>query len=317
MRKLALGIEALAIAVLFGSFLASGGKGLLAGAAAALLALAGVLGLAGRRGEMPGFWLWFVSLLVYAFLYIPLVIVVIFSFNDSKLNAEWVGFTTAWYRKLFTDEDMLRAALNSLSIACVAAAIATVLGTMAGLSMHRFKPKLLPFLVFTPVAMPEILLGVSLLIFFLNTVSPALGALGLDFGLGLTTVVIAHVTFCIGFVAIIVRARLAGMDESIFEAARDLGATPWQTFRLVTLPLIMPGVIAGALMAFTLSIDDFVITFFTSGIGTKTLPLEIYTMIKVAVTPEVNAVSALLMALTLGMIMIAAKLAPDLVRAKT
>ena len=317
MRKLALGIEALAIAVLFGSFLASGGKGLLAGAAAALLALAGVLGLAGKRVEMPGFWLWFVSLLVYAFLYIPLVIVVIFSFNDSKLNAEWVGFTTAWYRKLFTDEEMLRAALNSLSIACVAAAIATVLGTMAGLSMHRFKPRLLPFLVFTPVAMPEILLGVSLLIFFLNTVSPALGALGLDFGLGLTTVVIAHVTFCIGFVAIIVRARLAGMDESIFEAARDLGATPWQTFRLVTLPLITPGVIAGALMAFTLSIDDFVITFFTSGIGTKTLPLEIYTMIKVAVTPEVNAVSALLMALTLGMIMIAAKLAPDLVRAKT
>ena len=317
MRKLALGIEALAIAVLFGSFLASGGKGLLAGAAAALLALAGVLGLAGKRGEMPGFWLWFVSLLVYAFLYIPLLIVVIFSFNDSKLNAEWVGFTTAWYRKLFSDEDMLRAALNSLSIACGAAAIATVLGTMAGLSMHRFKPKLLPFLVFTPVAMPEILLGVSLLIFFLNTVSPALGAMGIDFGLGLTTVVIAHVTFCIGFVAIIVRARLAGMDESIFEAARDLGATPWQTFRLVTLPLIMPGVIAGALMAFTLSIDDFVITFFTSGVGTKTLPLEIYTMIKVAVTPEVNAVSALLMALTLGMIMIAAKLAPDLMRAKT
>ena len=317
MRKLALGIEALAIAVLFGSFLASGGKLLLAGAAAALLALAGVLGLAGKRREMPGFWLWFVSLLAYAFLYIPLVIVVIFSFNDSKLNAEWVGFTTAWYRKLFTDEDMLRAALNSLSIACVAAAIATVLGTMAGLSMHRFKPRLLPFLVFTPVAMPEILLGVSLLIFFLNTVSPALGALGIDFGLGLTTVVIAHVTFCIGFVAIIVRARLAGMDESIFEAARDLGATPWQTFRLVTLPLIMPGVIAGALMAFTLSIDDFVITFFTSGVGTKTLPLEIYTMIKVAVTPEVNAVSALLMALTLGMIMIAAKLAPDLMRAKT
>ena len=317
MRKLALGFEALAIAVLFGSFLASGGKVLLAGAAAALLALAGVLGLAGKRREMPGFWLWFVSLLVYAFLYIPLVIVVIFSFNDSKLNAEWVGFTTAWYLKLFTDEDMLRAALNSLSIACVAAAIATVLGTMAGLSMHRFKPTLLPFLVFTPVAMPEILLGVSLLIFFLNTVSPALGALGVDFGLGLTTVVIAHVTFCIGFVAIIVRARLAGMDESIFEAARDLGATPWQTFRLVTLPLIMPGVIAGALMAFTLSIDDFVITFFTSGVGTKTLPLEIYTMIKVAVTPEVNAVSALLMALTLGMIMIAAKLAPDLMRAKT
>src|SRR5437588_7574309 len=185
---------------------------------------------------------------------------------------------------------------------------------MAGLSMHRFKPKLLPFLVFTPVAMPEILLGVSLLIFFLNTVSPALGAVGLDFGLGLTTVVIAHVTFCIGFVAIIVRARLAGMDESIFEAARDLGATPWQTFRLVTLPLIMPGVIAGALMAFTLSIDDFVITFFTAGAGVPTLPLTIYTMIKIAVTPEVNAVSTLLMLLTLALIIIASKLSPSLLR---
>jgi spermidine/putrescine transport system permease protein len=151
----------------------------------------------------------------------------------------------------------------------------------------------------------------------LNTASPALAAMGIEFGLGLVTVVIAHVTFCIGFVAIIVRARLAGMDESVFEAARDLGATPWQTFRLVTLPLIMPGVIAGALMAFTLSIDDFVITFFTSGVGTKTLPLEIYTMIKVAVTPEVNAISALLMALTLGMILAAARLAPELMRANT
>ena len=314
LRKLALGVEALAIASMFGSFLASSGKYPLVGVALALLALAAGLGLAGRRREMPAFWLWFVSLLVYAFLYVPLVIVVIFSFNDSKLNAEWVGFTTECYAKLFADEDMLQAAFNSVSIACLAAAIATVLGTMAGLSMHRFKPKLLPFLVFTPVAMPEILLGVSLLIFFLNTISPALGALGIDFGLGLATVVIAHITFCIGFVAIIVRARLAGMDESIFEAARDLGATPWQTFRLVTLPLILPGVVAGALMAFTLSIDDFVITFFTSGVGTKTLPLQIYTMIKVAVTPEVNAVSTLLMALTLTMIVATSRLAPDVLR---
>jgi spermidine/putrescine transport system permease protein len=315
-RRLALAVEGLAVAVLFGSFLASGGKIVLAGAAFALLGLALALGFAGRRREFERFWLWFASLLVYAFLYIPLLIVVIFSFNDSKLNAEWVGFTTAWYAKLFADEEMLRAALNSVTIACVASLIATVLGTMAGISMHRFKPRLLPFLVFTPVAMPEILLGVSLLIFFLNTAKPLLGTVGIDMGLGLTTVVIAHITFCIGFVAIIVRARLAGMDESIFEAARDLGATPWQTFRLVTLPLILPGVIAGALMAFTLSIDDFVITFFTSGVGTKTLPLEIYTMIKVAVTPEVNAVSALLMALTLAMIVTASRLAPDLMRVK-
>ena len=134
--------------------------------------------------------------------------------------------------------------------------------------------------------------------------------------LSLLTVIVAHTTFCIGFVAIIVRARLSGMDESIFEAARDLGATPWQSFRLVTLPLIMPGVIAGALMAFTLSIDDFVITFFTAGAGVPTLPLTIYTMIKIAVTPEVNAVSTLLMLLTLTMIVLAGKIAPDVLRGK-
>ena len=252
-------------------------------------------------------WLWAISIAVYAFLYVPLTIVVIFSFNDSRLNAEWVGFTFNWYHVLFRDEEMLRAAANSLFIAVTASAVATVLGTMAGIAMHRYKPKLLPFMVLTPVAMPEILLGVSLLIFFVQV---------LNLSLGLVSVIVAHITFCIGFVAIIVRARLAGMDDSIFEAARDLGATPWQTFRRVTLPLIMPGVIAGALMAFTLSIDDFVITFFTAGVGVSTLPLQIYSMIKIAVTPEVNAVSTLLMLLTLGMITLAGRLAPDALRGK-
>jgi spermidine/putrescine transport system permease protein len=251
-------------------------------------------------------WLWGASLAAYAFLYVPLAIVILFSFNDSKLNAEWVGFTFAWYQTLFADEGMLGAARNSLFIAITASIFATILGTMAGIAMHRYKPKLLPFMVLTPVAMPEILLGVSLLVFFISVFG--------EQSLSLATVIVAHITFCIGFVAIIVRARLAGMDESIFEAARDLGATPWQTFRLVTLPLIMPGVIAGALMSFTLSIDDFVITFFTTGVGVSTLPLQIYTMIKVAVTPEVNAVSTLLMALTLTMIVAASRLAPDALR---
>ncbi|MBZ0094659.1 MAG: ABC transporter permease, partial [Sulfuricella sp.] len=217
-------------------------------------------------------WLWIASVFVYAFLYLPLVIVVAYSFNDSRLNAEWVGFTLHWYKVLVNDEQMLRAAVNSLLIACTASGIATVLGTMAGIAIHRYNLRLLPVLVITPVAMPEILLGVSLLLFFIQVMNLTLGML---------SVLIAHITFCIGFVAIIVRARLAGMDESIFEAARDLGATPWQTFRLVTLPLIMPGVIAGALMAFTLSIDDFVITFFTAGVGVATLPLQIYSMIKI------------------------------------
>ena len=203
---------------------------------------------------------------------------------------------------------MLAAAVNSLVIAVVAAGLATVLGTMAGIAMHRYRSRILPFMVLTPIAMPEILLGVALLIFFISTFGAE--------SLSLATVIVAHTTFCIGFVAIIVRARLAGMDESIFEAARDLGATPWQTFRLVTLPLIRPGIIAGALMAFTLSIDDFVITFFTAGAGVPTLPLTIYTMIKIAVTPEVNALSTLLMLITLTMIVIASRIAPDAIKGK-
>jgi spermidine/putrescine transport system permease protein len=153
--------------------------------------------------------------------------------------------------------------------------------------------------------MPEILLGVSLLLFFRQV---------LDLTLGFLSILIAHITFSIGFVAIIIRARLAGMDESLFEAARDLGASPWQTFRRITLPLILPGVVAGWLMSFTLSIDDFVITFFTAGVGVTTLPLQIYSMIKVAVSPEVNAVSTLLMGLTLTLIALASRLAPDLLR---
>ncbi len=240
----------------------------------------------------------------YAFLYLPLVIVIVYSFNDSRLNAEWVGFTLDWYRKLFADDDMLLAARNSLVIGVCASFVATVLGTMAGFAMHRWKTRLLPVLVLTPIAIPEILVGVSLLIFFVL----------LNFTLGLVSVALAHIAFCIGFVAIVVRARMAGMDESLVEAARDCGATPWQAFRHVTLPLIMPGVIAGALMAFTLSIDDFVITFFTAGAGTVTLPLQIYSMIKIAVTPEVNAVSTLLMLLTLVLIVIASKLSPSLFR---
>ena len=243
-------------------------------------------------------WLWVATLLGYLFLYVPLAVVVVYSFNDSRLNAEWVGFTWHWYDVLIHDEEMLQAAFNSVLIALAASLVATALGTAAGLAIHRYKLRLLPALVITPIAMPEILLGVSLLLFFIQV---------LHLTLGLISVLIAHITFCIGFVAIVTRARLAGMDENIFEAARDLGATPWQTFRLVTLPLIMPAVIAGALMSFTLSLDDFVITFFTAGVGVSTLPLQIYSMIKIAVTPEVNAVSTLLMLVTLGMILLAAK----------
>ena len=258
----------------------------------------------GRRG----IGLWTAALAVYAFLYLPLAIVVAYSFNDSRLNAEWVGFTLHWYQVLLHNEDMLIAAGNSLLIAMVSSLVATILGTMAGIAIHRFDFKLLNLMVLTPVAMPEILLGVSLLLFFIQV---------LNLTLGMLSIVLAHITFSIGFVAVVVRVALAALDESIFEAARDLGASPWQTFRHVTFPLILPGVIAGGLMAFTLSIDDFVITFFTAGVGVQTLPLRIYSMIKIAVTPEVNAVSTLLMLLTLTLILLASRFAPDVLKGRT
>jgi spermidine/putrescine transport system permease protein len=256
------------------------------------------------RNRSP--WLWAAAILAYAFLYLPLLIVVAYSFNNSRLNAEWVGFTLDWYRTLFQDEQMLKAAGNSLVIGLVASFVSTVLGTMAGVAMHRYRLRVLPILVVAPIAIPEILMGVSLLIFFVL----------LNFTLGLLSVALAHIAFCIGFVAIVVRARLAGMDETLTEAARDCGASALDAFRYVTLPLIMPGVIAGALMAFTLSIDDFVITFFTAGAGTITLPLQIYSMIKIAVTPEVNAVSTLLMLVSLLLIVVAARLSPTVLRSE-
>ncbi|SFN04739.1 spermidine/putrescine transport system permease protein [Formivibrio citricus] len=253
-------------------------------------------------------WVWGVALAVYAFLYLPLAIVVLFSFNDSNLNAEWVGFTLKWYVMLFQDRAMLEAATDTLLIGLVTCACSTVLGTMAGYAMYKWRLRLLPALVLTPIAIPEILMGVSLLIFFVM----------LDMTLGLVSITLSHIAFCIGFVAIVVRSRLQGMDESLVEAARDLGATPFMAFRQVTLPLIMPGIIAGALMAFTLSIDDFVISFFTAGVGSNTLPLEIYSRVKVPMklNPEVNAVSTLLMMLTLSLILIVSKIAPNAFRSE-
>lgn len=249
-------------------------------------------------------WMWVCAAGAYVFLYAPLAVVVVFSFNDSRLNAQWVGFTTAWYVKLAHNEAMLVAARNSLVIALLAALAATVLGTMAGFVMHRYRTRVLPVLVLAPIAIPEILMGVALLMFFVL----------INLTLGLVSITLAHIAFCIGYVAIVVRARLAGMDESLVEAARDCGASALDAFRYVTLPLIMPGVIAGALMAFTLSIDDFVITFFTAGATASTLPLQIYSMVKIAVTPEVNAVSTLLLLLTLALITAATKIVPGLLR---
>ncbi len=244
---------------------------------------------------------------LYAFLYAPLVVVVAYSFNDSRVNAEWVGFTLKWYEQLLTDASMLTAAANSLFIALASSALATLLGTLAALALaQRRRQPLLKFLTLAPVAVPDILLGVSLLMLFVL----------LNLSLGMLSITLAHTVFSIGFVMVAVQARLAGLDPALLEAARDLGATPWQAFRRVTLPLILPGVVAGALMAFTLSIDDFVVTFFTAGVDSPTLPLQIYAMLKTSVTPKVNAISTLLMLLTLSLILLAHRLSPGALRAR-
>lgn len=250
-------------------------------------------------------WLWAAA--VFLYLYLPLAVVVAYSFNDSRLNAEWVGYTLKWYRVLLADDEMLKAAGNSLLVAFSSSLIATVLGTMAGMAIQRYRMRFLNFLVMAPVAMPEVLVGVSLLLFYIQLINMKLGML---------SVVLAHVAFSVGFVAVVVRVSLAALDYRLFEAARDLGASPFEVFRHITFPLILPGIVAGFLMAFTLSIDDFVITFFTAGVGFQTLPLRIYSMIKIAVTPEVNAVSTLLMLLTLSLMLLAMRLAPDALKGK-
>ena len=241
------------------------------------------------------------SWLVYLFLYLPIVILVLYSFNESRQTALWTGFTFDWYTHLFHDELILRAVKNSLVVALITTAITTVAGTMVALALARFdflgKPATQAAL-YLPVIVPEVVIGAALVTFF--------GVVQMR--LSLATVVVAHVAFCISYVAIVVRARLAGFDRSLEEAASDLGAGPWETFRRVTLPIILPGIVAGALLVFTVSIDDYVVTSFVAGVGATTLPLQIYSMLKVGVTPEVNAVSTLLIVLTVILIAVAQRL---------
>jgi spermidine/putrescine transport system permease protein len=239
--------------------------------------------------------------LVYAFLYAPIAILVLFSFNRAKQTAVWEGATLDWYRSLLHDERILASVRNSLSVGGATTLVATVIGTLAALALGRYEFRgkgLTRNLLYLPIIIPEVVVGAALVTFF--------GAVG--FRLSLTTVVIAHVIFSISYVAIVVRARLSGFDRSLEEAALDLGARPVQTFFRVTLPLILPGIVSGALLVFTISIDDYVITSFVAGVGATTLPLQIYSMLKVGVTPEVNAVSTLLLAVTVVLIVVAQRL---------
>ncbi|MBX9598331.1 MAG: ABC transporter permease subunit [Burkholderiales bacterium] len=244
----------------------------------------------------------FSGTLVYLFLYLPLLILIVYSFNDSRVNVGWVGFTLKWYKVLFADKQLISAAINSVIIALIASTVSVILGTLAGVALHKHKVPLLSTLVMIPVAAPELLVGVSLLLFFLL----------INFSLGMISITLAHIAFCLSFVTIAVKTRMHGMDDSLMDAARDLGASPARAFFSVLIPTILPGIIAGWLMAFTLSLDDFVITFFTAGVGSSTLPLAIYSMLKMGVTPEVNAASTVIIICTLILTSIATKISPQL-----
>ena len=229
---------------------------------------------------------------VMLFFYIPIAVLVVNSFNHSRFSGAWEGFTFKWYAMLFQDRDLWQALLNTLKVAFGSTAVSVVLGTTAALALHRWKGRIQTFhygLIYTHLVLPDILMGISLLLFFI--------AVGLK--QSLFTVFLAHTTFCLSYVAMAVLGRLQDFDSNLLEAARDLGANTWTAFWRVQFPLLLPGIVAGGLLAFTLSIDDFVITFFVSGPGSDTLPVKIYGMIKRSPRlPMINALSTLMLIVT-------------------
>lgn len=227
------------------------------------------------------------SLLIYAFLYIPIVVLIIFSFNDSKYRGNWSGFTFRWYQELFADPDIMGALYTTFIVAIISSVVATVIGTLTAVGIHSLKPrykKLFINLSYIPMISPDIVIGISLLTLFVL----------LKLNLGYITLILAHITFNIPYVIFAVLPKLQQLDPHLEEAALDLGATPFQAFFKVILPEIIPGILTGALMAFTLSLDDFMVSFFTTGSGVATLSIKIYSMTKRGVSPTINALSSIM-----------------------
>jgi spermidine/putrescine transport system permease protein len=229
------------------------------------------------------------SLIIAVFLYAPLFVVALFSFNAARRGVSWTGFSFEWYRSLAQNEVAMRAVKNSLLLATCSTVISTILGTALGYAMFRRGGRRIAGFLHLPICLPDIVQAVTLLLFF-SVIHQSTGILGL----GMPAMIIGHVTFQIPFVAVVVRARCAMLDKSWNEAARDLGATAWQAFWHVTVPMLRPGIFAGAMLAFTLSLDDFVVSFFTGGAGSTTLPVLIYSSVKRGISPEINALSTLL-----------------------
>lgn len=245
-----------------------------------------------------------VTYAVLAFFYLPILVLVVNSFNASRFGSTWGGWSLRWYERLFSHREIWEALQNTLIVAVAATAASVVLGTLAAFALHRWQSRLQRAhftLIYTPLVVPEILMGISLLFFF--------AALGMP--LGLITITLAHITFCVSYVALVVLGRLQDFDWAVVEAAQDLGAGWWTTVRRVLLPLLAPGIVAGALLAFTLSVDDFVITFFVAGPGSTTLPIQIYSMIKHGSPPVINALSTLLLAVTFAAVWLSRRLTEE------
>jgi len=267
-------------------------------------------------------WLTAVASLVYVFLYAPILVLIIFAFNSSRTNIVFEGVVNQgscgpfyWFCVLFKNGEVLRAARNTMTIAIVSTMASTVIGTMAALALQRYAFPAKTFSevsLYIPIVIPEIVMGIGILVLFsaaFRAVNTALGLVGDGrFALGLWTVIVSHIAFSIPFVTLVVRARLHGFDKSVEEAAMDLGANEWTTFWRVTLPMIAPGVLSGALLAFTLSLDDFVITFFTSGPGATTLPIYVYGLLRRIITPEVNALSTVWILTVLAALLVSQRL---------
>lgn len=246
-----------------------------------------------RRMKRHEKWYGLYIILFYTFIYIPIAVSIVFSFNDQKKNTSWQGFTIDWWQQLFADSDIWQVVLNTLIVALVSTAFATVIGTLGAVGMvrHEFKGKqLLNSAVYIPIVIPEIVLAVALLCIYIK----------IDFPLGLWSIILGHSTLTLPFVVINVKSRLAGYDKSLEEAAMDLGANQRQTFFKVTLPMILPGILSGSFLAFTLSLDDLAISNFVTGIKSTTLPLEIQSMLRSGISPEINALTTLIMLIVAG-----------------
>ena len=245
-------------------------------------------------GHYRGLGAW--TIVFFIFLYLPIVVLIFYSFNANRMVMNWGGFGLEWYLKAFNNDDIQNAVWNSLIVATVATVFATAIATIGALVLARggnFRGKTLSLgLITLPLMVPEIVTAVAVLIFF--------SAIGMNWGLG--NVIIAHITFCIPFAFMPIRARLEGMDTSLEQAARDLYASEWETFRFVTVPLLMPGIVAGAMLSFVISMDDFIITLMVGGAGSTTLPVYIYSMIRRGLTPEINAVSTVLLLVSIAIV---------------